>query len=441
MSLLRCLILTLAFLPLAVAAPVAPDSPVPFDLEGAPRLLLPVPRGHLDPVPLPAGSGPGGWVLRLLPAGTDASLREIAIPSPAVCRGLVIAGGGISSFALHAFDVATGCRRWTASFDDNGPSTVAVGRDRVVTGTESCTTYGVDPATGSREWSEVLGPSILGAPTIAGDRVFIAATKEDQSAALFALDLRGGRRIWEAGLDSDIVGAPVAVGPLVVATLVTGRVVAFDRSGRTRWAVDLAAACAPFAEGTDLYFAAGSRSDPEILCVDGLDGRVRWRRPLLAPVEESPEESGEPDPRRSVTRPPAWAVHRGMWADDPPRPVVVDDLVVLAAGPVLSAFGREAGEPRGCWRLPDDDSFYAPPARLADRLLYGTTGGRLLEVLPRLGEVYRVVETGALIRSQPVVAGGRVFFTTPDCLVSLPWGDAAGPEWARWGGPGDPASR
>jgi outer membrane protein assembly factor BamB len=416
---------------------------IPLDVTGVPRLAYRPGTARLSAASVEGPFDRSGWIVRVaapLPAGQRVDRRAAAtfahLPSPAVAAGRVIVSGGFGSMDLLAFEAGSGRRAWTSRFAVNGASAPAVTPGRVVTGTESCTACGVDPRSGATTWSNLLGPSILNMPAVSGDTVYLCTQDETGAHVSFGLRLGDGKTLFRLPLESEVITSPVCAEGCVFVATQGGTVLCVESRGRVRWQRRLGAASAPFWHDGRLYFAAGSWSSPVVLAVDPLDGQIVWTS--TAPAEEGEEADGGGAPR-TVARPrtaPAPEPRASMngWADDPPRPVVSGDLVVLAAGRDFVALDRRTGRPRRHLRLPAGRAFSAPPAVLGQSLLYATLDGLLLEIRPDVGEYFRAVETGLCVSSQPVAAGGRVFLTGGGCLLAIPWGEPGDPEWPQWGG-------
>jgi outer membrane protein assembly factor BamB len=444
MSRLHLVLATLLLVSLPAAVRSGPSSdtaadPGPtverLDLAGIPRVALRPSGQAFRPVRFEDPAGRPGWVVTLVPAprrgGAPAVIQGVPMPSPAVEEGRVLVGGGLGSSALHAFDVRTGRKLWTAPLRDNGPSAVAVKRGRAVVNTESCTTYAVETATGRRVWARTLGPSLLASPTIAGDRVLAAfRTQGGPGFEITALSLGSGETLWQRDLPADLVGAPVVAEDRVFLTGQDGRLVCLDLAdGGLVWNRRLGASCAPWHDLGGLYVALSSRTrreSPAVVRIDPRDGRTLWRS------DAPPARTGELVTVATPQRASAPLVSQG-WCPDPPRPVILDGRCVIAGGQDLTVLDAGIGRTLRRLLLPDGQTFHAPPAVLGRRLLYATAQGVLLEIDPALGAVRRALDLGVPITSQPVVDHGRAYVTAGTLLVAVPWGEPDDPSWPQWG--------
>ncbi len=415
-------VLVLPVLTLARAEEAETPAGVALDLGGVPRLEMRRPAKTLHPVYHRGEGRKVGWIVRLPTPGTDQAPGDRPVPSASVVGGRVLVGGGSQSARLFALDAITGRKSYSVDLDEAAVSMVASGTDRIVTCTESCTTYGIETATGKRIWSLWLGPSIMASPTIDGTLAVMGYRKKDDSYALTALDTRDGRVRWDTPIDRDIVGAPVAALGRIFITTQSRTALCLDREGRVLWRKENGATSAPWLGGGGLYYAATARGRPDVIRVDPLDGKIVW-------TTDAPTRTGPAN--QTGTRAALVAPARGGWGDDPPRPVVLDPYVVLADGRELMVYDSETGSLARRFILPEGRSFHAPPAVLGSRLLFATLEGLLLEIDPGSGAIRRALDLGVRVTSQPVVAKGRVYVTAGSTIACIPW---SGPDWPEWGG-------
>jgi outer membrane protein assembly factor BamB len=135
---------------------------------------------------------------------------------------------------LHALDKATGQVRWSvpeAGTEDwiwAGPSLV---NEVVYFADKKGNVYAVNAETGATLWSAQVGGSVVAAPVVNGDRVFIASAgrlpgAEDEGirhGALIALDAETGEELWREETSAPLYTAPVLVGDSVVIALPPGQ--------------------------------------------------------------------------------------------------------------------------------------------------------------------------------------------------------------------------
>jgi len=443
-SILTLLVGVLVF---SVTSPTAAQKPAPsaemplleriaIDVEGVPKLDSAPPRSRLKAVRFEY-RGREGFVVRIARkhTGTNAQ-RQKTLPSPTVVDGVVIVSGGIGESQLIGIDAKTGKQLWSTTLGDNGPSTLAIGRSRTRTralvNTQSCTTYAITPRTGKMEWSKWIGPSVLAAPTVSGDRVYAAHTKNAANgngmrAALSAMSLDSGKVIWTADLGSDITGAPVVAGGRIYVTEMSGTVACIDVEGKMKWRAPLHALNAPVVDAAGLFVSVRGAGSTGIVRLDPKEGKTAWefRVPSIHSATRTVTRA-----QAGVSAPSTWS----GWAADPPRPVVLGSRLILAGYRDLSILDTFSGKEKTRMRLPAGHTFSSPPAVAGKTLLYGTAEGLLLEIDPGLRAVRRVLDLGARIPSQPVICDGMVYVMAGDCLYGIPWFKPGGPSYAQWGG-------
>jgi outer membrane protein assembly factor BamB len=178
-------------------------------------------------------------------AGTTKTRRLAAAP---------VVGGGMlfavdTAAVIHAFDAATGARRWrhqievTGDLEDatfGGGAAYSNGRVYATNGVGDV--VALDAQTGNQIWRVKPAGPLRGAPTIAFNEVFVM-TQDNQ---VFALDTDDGGIVWQraaASGQSGVFGvaAPAAGQGTVVAGFSTGELVAYRyENGRELWSDALA---------------------------------------------------------------------------------------------------------------------------------------------------------------------------------------------------------
>ncbi|MCB9881442.1 MAG: PQQ-binding-like beta-propeller repeat protein [Planctomycetes bacterium] len=394
---------------------------VDLDLSRLKRVDVSLPSSRSTPTPVRIGQRATGWVTRLpgidAPVGNEQFLL-LPVPAPVVHEGRLYAGGGFHGRELSALDARTGRELWRTHLEDNGPSTPHVSRRSVVVNTESCTTFRLDPVSGTPRWKRRLGPSIQGNPTVVGDRVYTAARLEQEGYALFALSHDSGDVVWQSPIERDIVDEPVVRGDHIFVTNEANQVQCFDQGGRSVWRTDVPASSAPCLDGHALYVAYAQDHVLELRCLDVNTGELLW--------EAKPELSKPRDAQRTglVTTTQASRfprIHPWGWGDERPRPVLVKGRALIAFGQDVFAFETRRGQLIAHYRLPNEYAFYAPPAVHDDDLVYATLDGLLIEIDPTNGKVERAVDLGVRVTSHPVIDEGRVYVTSWDLVYGIAW--------------------
>jgi outer membrane protein assembly factor BamB len=179
------------------------------------------------------------------------------IPGSSVRRRLAAApvvGGGMlfavdSEGKVHAFDAATGARRWShqvevsrdlRSANFGGGASYADGKVFVTSGAGDV--LSLDAQTGSELWRVKPAGPLRGSPTIAFNAVYVM-TQDNQ---IHALNITNGSPIWNdaaATASSGVfgVGAPAAGQGTVIAGYSSGELVAYRyENGRNLWSDALA---------------------------------------------------------------------------------------------------------------------------------------------------------------------------------------------------------
>lgn len=326
--------------------------------------------------------------------------REVAW-SMAVADGRVLASDGPS---LYALDAADGSECWRVA-TDGWAFTVRAGRGTVVTGTRGGGVQAWEAATGERLW-ELSGAQTDfetpdAGPQLHGDTVFTWG-----GGRLYALAARSGTEQWSypVGDTSATGGVPVRLlsAPDGMVYVCAGsRIFALDAAtGTERWRFDAPAAFlsppafqpGPAVAGGGLYVADYLGT---VYALDTASGHDRWR------IATESRQSAEPV-------------------------VLAGGLVHLGSGSALYTLDAVSGTPR--WRFAAGGEVVGAPVVADGRVHFGSAdyclytldaaGGRLVWKLATWGEI-----TGS-----PVVAGGAVFACSRDrCVYALDAAVGTGP--------------
>lgn len=203
-----------------------------------------------------------------------------------------VAVGGNRVFAttgygiVAAFDVATGKELWRQTLAEPLRGAPSVAGDRVYVLTIDNQLFSLDAETGKTGWSvagtvEVAGLLGAGAPAVAQDTVVVGFS----SGELNALRAENGRTVWADALArtgrstamaalSDIDASPVIDRGRVYAIGHGGRMAALELStGQRVWERNFAGTSTPWVSGEFVYIVT---LEGEVICMTRSDGKVRW---------------------------------------------------------------------------------------------------------------------------------------------------------------------
>ncbi|MFJ1655739.1 PQQ-binding-like beta-propeller repeat protein [Streptomyces sp. NPDC088337] len=348
--------------------------------------------------------------------------------TPSVADDLVY----VTSFEVHALDVATGRRRfktrdvaWSMAVADgrvhasDGPTLFALDaregtdlwrvqtdawvyslkadRGTVVTGTRGGGVQAWEAAGGQKLW-EIAGCQTDFESPEAGPVVHDGTVYVWQDARLRALEARTGEERWSypIGDAASCGGVPVRVTPApdgYVYVCAGTRVLAVDvASGRVRWHFEAPAVflCPPaFAPGPAVSGGGVYLADylGTVYALDATDGRDRWRiatesRASVAPV------------------------------------LVAAGHVHVGSGRGLYTLDAVTGTPK--WRFQAGGEIVGAPAVAEGRIHFGSTDHLLYTLKADDGRLRWKLATGGEITGSPVVRDGVVYACSKDrCVYAL----------------------
>lgn len=337
------------------------------------------------------------WSARI--PGTSGRTRLAAAP--------VVANGTLfvmdTEGAVHAFDAATGARRWqisTVKGEENRRAAfgggVSFDGGRVYATNGLGDVVAIDAAAGSEIWRKKPGGPLRGAPSVADGNLYVV-TQDNQ---LFALSAADGNTIWtQSGtLESQGVfgvAAPAIAQGTVVAGFSSGELNAYRyENGRTLWSDTLSRSTI----STSVSSLADIDAEPVIdqgrVYAVGQGGR-------MAAVELASGQRLWEQNIAGISTP--WIA--GEWLF-----VVTDDARLIA-------IARGTGKVRWisqlrAWRDEEDKKgaiTWVGPVLAGNRLWLSNSRGELVSVSPADGSVGATIEGKDAVSLSPVVAGGVLY--------------------------------
>ncbi|MBP3077930.1 PQQ-binding-like beta-propeller repeat protein [Streptomyces sp. CHA1] len=358
---------------------------------GAPGGPAAPPVPAVPPPTAPPDAGPASWRPWRFRMSND------VWGTPTLAGDLVY----VTSFEVHALDVATGRRRFKTR-DVAWSMAVADGR---IHASDGPTLYALDTADGGDLWRM---PTDAWVYSLKADRgTVVTGTR---GGGVQAWEAANGEKLWElAGAQTDFE-TPEA-GPVVhdgtVYVWQDARLRALEaRTGQERWSYPIgdAASCGGvpvrLTQASDgyVYVAAGTRA----LAIDVLGGHVRWHF-------ESPAV---------FLSPPAFA----------PGPAVTGGGVYLTDY-LGTVYALDATDGRDRWRIATEARSATEPVLVSGGHVHVGSGKGLYTLDAVTGTPKWRFQAGGEVIGSPVAAGGRIHFGSADhCLYTL---DAAGGQ-LRW---------
>ncbi|MET7315886.1 serine/threonine-protein kinase [Streptomyces thermoviolaceus] len=388
---------------------------------------VPGPGGATAPAPTPPKpatppEGPSGWRPWRFRMSND------VWGTPVVAGDLVY----VTSFEVHALDVATGRRRFKTR-DVAWSMTVADGR---IHASDGPTLFALDAREGTDVWRVRTDAWVYSLKTDRGTVV-----TGSRGGGVQAWDAASGGKLWEiGGCQTDFESAEA--GPVVhdgtVYVWQNARLRALDaRSGEERWSYPIgdAASCGgvpvrltPASDGT-VYAAAGTR----VLALEVATGRLRWH--FEAPAVFLCPPAFSPGP--AVTGGGVYladylgtvyaldsADGRDRWRIATEARSGVDPVLVAAghvhvgSGNGLYTLDAVTGTPK--WRFQAGGEVVGSPAVAEGRIHFGSTDHLLYTLKADDGRLRWKLATGGEITGSPVVKDGVVYACSKDrCVYAL----------------------
>ncbi len=414
-----------------------------IQLTGASVRIGPGPQANAGESGQSAGPAPAetDWVRR---SGTNAPVNAPANARPAAPAGgqnrwrpwrfrmsndvwgtPVVADGTlfVSSFEVHALDIASGRRRYKTR-DVAWALAVDAGRLHAADGQHL---YTVDVADGTERWHTTLDGWVY---TL------------DAAAGVLCCGLRGGgvqvrstangAEIWRADDAQQDYENPQS-GPALVGGAVYyyggGRLRCVDpHAGRLRWTFPVGedVPSRPAARGGVLYVTAGTR----VYALDAATGAERWRFEAPVVLFTPPVLDDSPAPAVYVadylgtlyaldgaSGRPRWQGRTASRQGAEPV-VVADGTALIASGDTLYAFETAGGQER--WRYAARGEIVGAPAVAAGLVHLGSRDHSLHTVDLVSGRLHWELNTKGELTGSPVAVGGRVFVSSKDrCVYAL----------------------
>jgi len=235
-----------------------------------------------------AASGQPGW--------TFATTDHIE-GGPALAGDLVVFPAG--NDGLYAVELETGRRRWSFRADVHIDSTPFVQDGRIYAGSgpsrrfDTLQVVCLDAATGEPHWRAPVKLPAWGSPIVAGGRAFVGLgngrlTQADATPAggIACLDSATGKELWTVAVPDAVFGRPTVAGERVIFGSRDGYLRGLTFDGEEVFRLDLGGpVLAPPAAVGDVVYAASVPG--RVVCVNAVEGRELWRYELG-------ERGGEP---------------------------------------------------------------------------------------------------------------------------------------------------
>jgi outer membrane protein assembly factor BamB/tRNA A-37 threonylcarbamoyl transferase component Bud32 len=423
-----------------------PAAKPPSGRSGGGRPAVPPPPSH-DPVPVPVPVGaPDGGPVRLagaaVPIGPGprvADARAAAVKAPPPEAGLVASwsrpGPGVNGAAGAATvappaappETASGWRPWRFRMSNDVWGTPSVDGDLVYV--TSFEVHALDVATGRRRFKT---RDVAWSMAVADGRIHAS-----DGPTLFALDAREGADLWRLSMDGWIYSLKADRGTVVTGTR-GGGVQAWEASsGRKLWEISGAQTdfespeAGPVAHEGTVYVW----KDGRLRALEAHTGEERWSYPIGdaascggVPVRLTHTTDGHVY-LSAGTRVLAVDVATGMvrWHFEAPAvflcpPTFVPGPAVTGGGIYLAdylgtVYALDATDGRDRWRIATESRAAIEPVLVAAGHVHVGSGKGLYTLDAVTGTPKWRFQAGGEIVGSPAVAEGRIHFGSTDHLL------------------------
>ncbi|OIB56538.1 hypothetical protein BBD46_17570 [Natrialba sp. SSL1] len=253
--------------------------------------------------------------------------------------------------------------------------------------------------TGEERWRASLRSDPNASPAVTSERVIVSAQRELEAGRLVGFERRDGDERWLYDIDARVTASPMVDGGTVYLPDWSGSVHALSvADGSVQWSRQLGddessrTFSKPVAVHDEALFAGARSGRTGVLAVDAATGNERWAR-STAPVIAGP--------------------------------VVDDDLVVVQAESVLTAF-----EPNGTerWTFNVVDDYWETPLAMDDEHIYVSTVDTLYAIT-RDGERGWEYDLSERSGGPPTVTSDEVLISEDGTLTALARTDGE-PRWS-----------
>ncbi len=372
-------------------------------------VVLPPPQTNVD-WPQAGGNAakaPGHATLSATPTRIWTATIQGSNPRRRLASAPVVGGGALfvvdTAGDVHAFDAATGARRWThrieverAMRDSTFGGGVSFAEGRVYATNGAGDVVALDAQTGSEVWRVRPAGPLRGAPTIAFNTVYVM-TQDNQIHALSAQD---GSLVWQevaAGGQSGVFGvaAPAAGQGTVIAGYSSGELVAYRyENGRNLWSDALSR--------TSISTQVGALTDVDADPIID-NGRVY-----------ALGQGGRMAAYELVTGQRIWELTLAGIS----TPAIAGEwLFTLTDDSRLLAIARTTGRVRWVtqlerWRNPRNETgpiFWTGPVLASNRLWIASSEGEVQSVDVTTGEATPFTELRSSVSLPPLVANNTLY--------------------------------
>lgn len=354
--------------------------------------------------------------------GGNADSTDISTDSPEIVpdnswameRGTPANTGITTESAVPSNGISTA---WSVDLDSAASSTISVGNDLAVLGTQDGTVLALDPETGDERWRFETTGEINGTPAITNGHVFVGS----KGSRLYAIAADTGDEVWEFRGEDDRIGPPTVANGTVFVN--SGRCFALDpETGDQLWksAIETRSLSNPCVDKFRVYCATITGT----VAIDRSEGTTVWQQETSEPpwdlsVEGDVAYTGDRGNTLSAMEATSGTVQWEFGTEGTAEaPTLTPDRVFCGAneGGLVVLDHEGAAQ----WDfVPEDGGVQAAPV----------TDGSLAVVATDVGEVYGIeVASGTVqwnssvnggVLGTPALANDRIYLATSNTVAAL----------------------
>ncbi len=291
---------------------------------------------------------------------------------------------------LYAFDAFTGEKVWEFQTGGAVDSSPAVSGGKVYAASRDGNLYCLDANLGTLQWYQNSGGTNISSPLVANNYVYYGAGYP--STTIYALTLEG-KIVWQFATEQPVYSSPALANGVLYSGSNDGNYYFLDAQSGAKLNA--------FSVQGNIYFTAPSVSD-KLYAAGGDYGKLFYAVDLQTAQVLWQHTLGGNDNLIKIS-----------------SPAVANGVVYVSAGyPVQKLYAIDAANGNLKWQVTfgqvGDWNYLSSPVVAGDKVIIGTTTGKLVVLDAATGTSLYEYQTGGAIISSPAVASGMIYVASTD---------------------------